>query len=38
MPLSQPDLFQPDPEPDFLRNAPASGDRPDPQKIRLQYR
>lgn len=34
-PSSQPDLFLPDSEPEFFED-PQVGERPDPQKIRLQ--
>jgi hypothetical protein len=36
MPLSQPDLFHPDPEPELFEDPAGFGDRPDPEKIRLQ--
>jgi len=36
MPLSQPDLFLPDPEPEFFDDRQNAGERPDPAKIRLQ--
>jgi hypothetical protein len=35
-PLSQPDLFLPDPEPEFFEDRRDAGERPDPQKICLQ--
>jgi hypothetical protein len=36
MPLSQPDLFLPDAEPEFFEERQAVSERPDPAKIRLQ--
>ncbi len=36
MPLSQPDLFLPDPEPGLFEEPVPYGERPDPAKIRLQ--
>jgi hypothetical protein len=36
MPLSQPDLFLPDTQPEFFEDQRATGEPPDPGKIRLQ--